>query len=434
MLSFARLKFSQQKQSWWNLSIIGLYIILLYMPGVTRYKNAIMVLIALTTLYYLIRDFKKILATLQQNLVYALLLFVLAMIYAVIISSDPALSLKEMNKPIINSLLLLSLTIPIILYKEQPRNIAIMVFVSFTTAFVILAGLDIIRYFIDLKQGIKPFTTYNHREFSYALLFFFPVILCLWALRKIPAKYSWLLLLAAGSLALILMLGTLARGAWISALIVAALILLVNRDWKLVALGELLIIVMMAIVFVVPIESKDLQKLKFKLQQTDSSYRYTNGTQGSAYELIKENPIIGYGYGGKAYNRVYNERVKDYPGWTFRTSIGPHNAFLSAWFAGGILGLFSIVIMSFTAIFAAVRLYCKNKDPIIKQAALLLMASFLGVFVIRGLFENAYINEIGIIFGLLLALASKRDNQNSKNMNSEVKTPESKQQDEPLNE
>ncbi|MDN8705003.1 hypothetical protein Q0N28_14470, partial [Staphylococcus aureus] len=74
---------------------------------------------------------------------------------------------------------------------------------------------------------------------------------------------------------------------------------------------------------------KDMsEKLTFKLQQTDSSYRYTNGTQGSAFDLILENPVIGYGFGNNAYKTVYNKRVVDYPNWTFRESIGPHNLIL----------------------------------------------------------------------------------------------------------
>lgn len=57
----------------------------------------------------------------------------------------------------------------------------------------------------------------------------------------------------------------------------------------------------------------DQERLLYKLQQTDSSYRYTNGTQGTAWILIQENPIKGYGYGNDVYDGVYNKRVVDYP-------------------------------------------------------------------------------------------------------------------------
>ncbi|WP_147392433.1 hypothetical protein [Arsenophonus endosymbiont of Aleurodicus floccissimus] len=36
--------------------------------------------------------------------------------------------------------------------------------------------------------------------------------------------------------------------------------------------------------------------LFYKLEQTSSSHRYDNGTQNLALDLIKENPIKGYGY------------------------------------------------------------------------------------------------------------------------------------------
>ncbi len=37
------------------------------------------------------------------------------------------------------------------------------------------------------------------------------------------------------------------------------------------------------------------------------------------------------------YDGVYNKRVVDYPTWTFKESIGPHNTILYIWFSAGIL-------------------------------------------------------------------------------------------------
>ncbi|VDZ75956.1 O-antigen ligase [Salmonella bongori] len=81
------------------------------------------------------------------------------------------------------------------------------------------------------------------------------------------------------------------------------------------------------------------------MQQTDSSYRYTNGTQGTAWILIQENPVKGYGYSNDVYDSVYNKRVVDYPTWTFKESIGPHNTILYIWFSAGILGLASLAYL-----------------------------------------------------------------------------------------
>ena len=65
------------KKSLWNLSIIGLYIILIYLPDITRYKNIVMGLIGATALWYLVRDFKTICKIFKNNLAFSLLFLLL---------------------------------------------------------------------------------------------------------------------------------------------------------------------------------------------------------------------------------------------------------------------------------------------------------------------------------------------------------------------
>lgn len=86
--------------------------------------------------------------------------------------------------------------------------------------------------------------------------------------------------------------------------------------------------------------------LFYKLEQTDSTHRYKNGTQGTALELILENPIIGYGFGDKIYIDKYNSVVPEKPDWVFKKSLGPHNIWLYIWFGVGISGL-----IAFSAVF-----------------------------------------------------------------------------------
>ncbi|EEG87075.1 hypothetical protein PROPEN_00744 [Proteus penneri ATCC 35198] len=40
--------------------------------------------------------------------------------YSILISVEPNISIKEVNKPILNGLLLFAVTFPIVLYKENP--------------------------------------------------------------------------------------------------------------------------------------------------------------------------------------------------------------------------------------------------------------------------------------------------------------------------
>ena len=207
-------------------------------------------------------------------------------------------------------------------------------------------------------------------------------------------------------------LGTLARGAWVALAISTLLILIINRQWIFTLLSMGICVALFFGVTQLPNNQFINAKLKHKLSQTNSGLRFDGGTQGSALDLILEQPIKGYGYGNQLYHNVYNQQVKQHKNWFFKKSIGPHNVFLAFWFAGGILGLISLLYFCASFIAQGIQLIRKNQG-IIRQAALVLLISFLGVYVLRGLFENAYINQVGILLGLMLALRYSLLNQPS---------------------
>lgn len=412
------------KKSLWNLSIIGLYIILIYLPDITRYKNIVIGLIGATALWYLVRDFKTICKIFKNNLAFSLLFLLLTIGYSILISVEPNISIKEVNKPILNSLLLFAVTFPIVLYKEKPTDIAKMVMVAFAIGLLVIMAKELVQYYLEyIYKNASPFAWKRHllhREMSYALLFFSPIILPLWYLKKNINIINIFLLFSIGALFVFLILGTLARGAWFSLACIIPLIFIINHQWKLIITS--LIICILSVITIYCLQQNKLinEKLHNKLTQINSGQRFDNGTQGAALDLILEQPIKGYGYGNQTYHNVYNERVKDHKSWVFKTSIGPHNVFLAFWFAGGILGLLGILYFCSSIIAQGIQLIRKNHG-IIRQAALVLLMSFLGVYVLRGLFENAYINQVGILVGLMLALRHAL-------LNNQSVTPSGKQQ------
>ncbi|MEZ2863925.1 O-antigen ligase RfaL [Proteus terrae] len=394
------------KKSLWNLSIIGLYIILIYLPDITRYKNIVMGLIGATALWYLVRDFKTICKIFKNNLSFSLLFLLLVIGYSIVISVEPSISIKEINKPILNGLLLFAVTFPIVLYKEKPADIAKMVMVAFAIGLLVIMAKELVQYYLEYKRNILPFSwhsQFGHRDVSYSLMFFFPIILTSWKLQQKQIVIYKLIFTFINSIFIFLIICTLARGAWVGLVIITTLILIINFQWKLIIIGFIIGIISFTTITQLPQESFINTKLQYKLTQTDSGLRFNNGTQGSALDLILEQPIKGYGYGNQLYHNIYNERVKGHKNWIFKKSIGPHNIFLAFWFAGGILGLFGILYFCTSIIAQGIQLIRKNQG-VIRQAALILLMSFLGVYVLRGLFENAYINQVGILVGLMLAL------------------------------
>ncbi|EFB3351554.1 O-antigen ligase RfaL, partial [Escherichia coli] len=252
--------------------------------------------------------------------------------------------------------------------------------------------------------GIMPFTTYEHRSISDSMVFLFPALLNLWLIKKTSYKIGFIIFSA---IFLFLLLGTLSRGAWLAVFIVTLLWLILNRQWKLLMLASIIITVAAACVFTYKVDNANKDRLIYKLQQTDSSNRYTNGTQGTAWTLIMENPLKGYGYGDDIYHSIYNKRVVDFPSWISKQSIGPHNIILSIWFAAGLAGLLALLYLYGSIIKETANATFKKVVATPYNSQLLLFLTLVGFYIIRGNFEEVDLKPIGLIVGLLLAMRNK---------------------------
>ena len=146
-------------------------------------------------------------------------------------------------------------------------------------------------------------------------------------------------------------------------------------------------------------------KLFYKLEQTDSSHRYTNGVQGSAFELVMDKPLIGYGAGDKIFHEKYNSVVEEHPGWTYKTSIGPHNIWLLLWFGAGIFGLASFTLLTLSMGYTSYQGIRRSvENPLIYFSFLSLFISLISFYVVRGMFEQVDLKPLGLILGLLIAM------------------------------
>ncbi|AIU71160.1 O-protein polymerase [Hafnia alvei FB1] len=389
-------------QSIWNRSIVFLFIVTYFFDGVSRYKHAISYAIYITGLVYIVKQRKKIFSIFKNNLFLSLTIFCIAIIYAIAISVEPSLSLKRALNTVFEKMLLVSVMIAVVLHKEDNSKIATMLIAALITTLVILTGTEIHQYIEEYKIGIMPFTKAEHRRISDTLIFIFPAILTLWV---IPSKKYKILFFVLAAIFAILMLGTLQRGTWLSLAVPALIWALIKREWKLPLIA--LVVIGFGLFAVHQKDPQQVKTLFYKLQQTDSSGRYENGTQGAALDLILENPIKGYGFGNDLYHHVYNERSPSYPDWRFKKSIGPHNLTLSIWFAGGIIGLASLYYLLASALVSSIKGYRESNGPA-QDAFLILTLILIGDFVVRGAFETVRIENIAVIIGILLALHAKK--------------------------
>lgn len=395
------------KEKWkpiWNKALVFLFVATYFLDGITRYKHLIIILMIITGIYQVSRSPKSFPPLFKNSLFYSVAVLSLILVYSILISPDMKESFKEFENTVLEGFLLYTLLIPVLLKDETKETVAKIVLFSFLTSLGLRCLAESILYIEDYNKGIMPFISYAHRHMSDSMVFLFPALLNIWLFRKNAIKLVFLVLSA---IYLFFILGTLSRGAWLAVLIVGVLWAILNRQWKLIGVGAILLAIIGALVITQHNNKPDPEHLLYKLQQTDSSYRYTNGTQGTAWILIQENPIKGYGYGNDVYDGVYNKRVVDYPTWTFKESIGPHNTILYIWFSAGILGLASLAYLYGAIIRETASSTFRKVEISPYNAHLLLFLSFVGFYIVRGNFEQVDIAQIGIITGFLLALRNR---------------------------
>ncbi|EIZ9366843.1 O-antigen ligase RfaL [Salmonella enterica] len=395
------------KEKWkpiWNKALVFLFVATYFLDGITRYKHLIIILMVITAIYQVSRSPKSFPPLFKNSIFYSVAVLSLILVYSILISPDMKESFKEFENTVLEGFLLYTLLIPVLLKDETKETVAKIVLFSFLTSLGLRCLAESILYIEDYNKGIMPFMSYAHRHMSDSMVFLFPALLNIWLFRKNALKLVFLVLSA---IYLFFILGTLSREAWLAVLIVGALWAILNRQWKLIGVGAILLAIIGALVITQHNNQSDSEHLLYKLQQTDSSSRYTNGTQGTAWILIQENPIKGYGYGNDVYDGVYNKRVVDYPTWTFKESIGPHNTILYIWFSAGILGLASLAYLYGAIIRETASSTFRKVEISPYNAHLLLFLSFVGFYIVRGNFEQVDIAQTGIITGFLLALRNR---------------------------
>lgn len=384
-----------------NIWIIFFFIVIYFLDNVTRYKHFLTILMYFNACFYAIKDRKNVINIFKNNLFLSLIIFTISMCYSLCISQEIGISLKAINKGVLEKLFATTIGIAIVLYKEKPEHITKMLIFSLNFSILPLSFKEITQYVHEYHNNIMPLSKFEHRYISDWLIFVAPAIFYIQLYKKIKYKILFFLL---SIFFITITIGTLQRGTWLSISVIFTIWCIIKSKLSLLSFA---IISLGATLYSLSIINKgQMDKLFYKIEQTDSGNRYNNGTQDAALDLIKENPIIGYGYGEYLFYKVYNKRAFDYPRWIFKRSIGPHNTVLSVWFAAGILGLVAIIYLFISIFIHLLRGYYHYNKA--KDGFLILMMIFIGDIIIRGLFETVNIANMAIIIGIALALNNSK--------------------------
>jgi len=154
---------------------------------------------------------------------------------------------------------------------------------------------------------------------------------------------------------------------------------------------SLLAIIVAFFVFMNPRIKESLAKVAAGELTLNKDARYGFSTRilswNAALLLIKERPILGYGYGDTqiALNRQYKEKGYTYP---LREQYNAHNLWLQSWLENGILAILILLSIFY--------LLLRKEWPYIKTEPLLL--SFILLLLINSMFEGMFNRFSGVSF------------------------------------
>lgn len=244
----------------------------------------------------------------------------------------------------------------------------------------------------------------NPNIFAEYLVLVTPLVVSqFWAHRDGFKKFIYLMI--AGLLLLNMML-TFSRGGMVS-IVVAAMVFLFFAMRPL-------------FVFLIPIGIFSINFLPEKIQNriysifnfADSSTSYRFKMWGITKDLIRDNPMVGVGFGHKSFKQEFELLIRSMP------IFHAHNTYLEIMAEGGALGIVSFLYIVIGSIVNLFKSGMKSTDKYIRTISIGLLASIMGILT-NGMTEHiVYINRIIVmlwmVFGLTGALRNIYEDEKTK--------------------
>lgn len=221
----------------------------------------------------------------------------------------------------------------------------------------------------------------RQRDYLYWMTMFFPFSLAIYVLPsawRIGAGLS-----VVGILGLSVLSGF--RGAMLSLIVMLLLFFRFARLWRPIAAASMLIVLGLVVLWAVFPEHA--AHTLYKLQQTDSNGRWTNHWL-PAWELTKESPWLGHGFGHQIFGRAVNEGLVEHLEWLPKGlqmdwyPSSPHSIVFELMFSAGWLSVGLYLLISAAICLSLFRLVWRARiQELLTQPWLMLSAVTLIVYV-----------------------------------------------------
>lgn len=377
----------------WDSALVALlapYALVPWIHSATGMKNVGMYSALLIVLFN--GRWRRTLPFLRHPLVLLLLALIGWFALSAIWSTNPSQTIHALKKNFTEYFIVFPPLIYLLLDDRRRRMFAC----ALAWLGVVIAAFNGAQYVRELLTD--PSLLYNlkgHRKWAYPLVVFIPFAIAQLRLHRGKTAVFWFLVLVIESF---MVIGSGARGAWIALFAVFALWGCFEFNRRQIA-GVVVVACVLALVGYLALPPTIV---KNRLAQGADTSNRTTGTWGPTIDMMRDRPVLGYGYGRSIYNDEFNRRASTEDNWSIKKSIGPHSVYLEAGFSGGLVALTVFIAFCAGTLLHGLRSTFRATNLDDRLLALAATSAFAGHFITRGTFESVHWSPLIVLLPIIV--------------------------------
>ena len=382
-----------RSHQFWDSVLVALlapYALAPWVHGVTAMKNVGMYVALLIVLFN--GRWRHALPWLRHPLLQLLLTLIFLFACSALWSPNPSDTIEAVKVSFKEYFLIFPPLMYLLLNRQRRQRFARLL----AWSGVVIAAINGAQYVRELLTDPSLLDNIKlHRKWAYPLTVFIPFAIAQLRLSRGKTAAFWVLVLAAESF---MVIGSGARGAWLALFAVFALWGCLELNRRQIA-GVVVICCGLAVLGYLVLPPTIV---KDRLAQGADTSNRTSGTWGPTIDMMRDRPVLGYGYGRPIYNAEFNRRAPAEEAWSIKKSIGPHSVYLETGFSGGLVALAIFVTFCAGVLVHGLRgtLRATNFDD--RLLALAATSAFLGYFVVRGAFESVRWSPLIVLLPIIV--------------------------------
>ncbi|MFC1631064.1 O-antigen ligase family protein [Candidatus Omnitrophota bacterium] len=335
-----------------------------------------------------------------------ILVFILANLFSVIFSSNFALSLRNFGSKTMEYILLYFIAVEFLRDKRILKNaiIALLVsalMISLDCVFQYFFGFDLLR-----NRSLEAHRVTASFVMPGDLAGYLGVILCLiLSLSFLKIRTGWRIFLRAESIFLLLLLmATLARGAWLGFIIGLCFLTMLENRKILYITVIFFFILSLAMRYFIKTPHDVFSHLRSMIELGDFSSLDRKAVWTAALAMIQDRPLFGHGL--STFMGNFAAYAQDYPLLKYGIIPYAHNCYLQIAAETGLVGLVSFLLLIWTFLIHTIGSLFRIKNKFEHTVLSGVSAGIIVTLVHSFVDTNLYSLQLSVLFWLMLAVNS----------------------------